>query len=202
MEVEQTSGHLPVPKGGGLRALHRLYYSHLDRVEAAVVGILLAAVLILSLIEILGRNLGWHPWDMGANQRAVYGFTFYLGLYGAVLASRQGKHISIDVASPYLSPRVKLRVGILLTLVAAIACAGLATSAYIFITQVIQPDQYLVPSQIPDATNPPWYAELWKDRTWRWPMVPAFGLMSTHFLVGAVERIHALKNGSSEGGAA
>ena len=68
-------------------------------------GILLAAVLILSLIEILGRNLGWHPWDMGANQRAVYGFTFYLGLYGAVLASRQGKHISIDVASSYLSPR-------------------------------------------------------------------------------------------------
>ena len=61
--------------------------------------LLLAAVLILGLIEILGRNLGWHPWDMGANQRTVYRFTFYLGVFGAVLASRQGKHIAIDVAS-------------------------------------------------------------------------------------------------------
>ena len=154
MEAEQTSGHLPVPESGALRMLHRFYYTHLDRLEASVVGLLLAAVLVLSLIEILGRNLGWHPWDMGANQRAVFGFTFYLGLYGAVLASRQGKHISIDVASPYLAPKAKLRIGIFLTLVAAVACAGLATSAYIFITEVIQPDQYLVPSQIPDATNP------------------------------------------------
>ena len=123
MEAEQTSGHLPVPESGALRMLHR-FYTHLDRLEASVVGLLLAAVLVLSLIEILGRNLGWHPWDMGANQRAVFGFTFYLGLYGAVLASRQGKHISIDVASPYLAPKAKLRIGIFLTLVAAVACGS------------------------------------------------------------------------------
>jgi len=138
---------------------------------------------------------------MGANQRAVYGFTFYLGLFGAVLASRQGKHIAIDVASPYLSTQLKNRIGIVLALVGALACAGLAYAAQTFVVEVISPDQYLVPSQIPDAENPAWYSGLWKDRTWRWPMVPAFALMSLHFLVGAIERIVALGNTGEEGGA-
>ena len=201
MENTEVSGQLPVPRSSFLRTIHHFYYSTLDRVEWWMVALLLAAVIVLSLIEILARNLGWHPWDMGANQRAVYGFTFYLGVFGAVLASRQGKHIAIDVASHYLSPQLKQRIGIVLALVGAFACAGLAYSAHIFVMEVISPDQYLVPSQIPDAEDPAWYAVLWKDRTWRWPMVPAFGLMSLHFLVGAAERVAHLNTETAEGGA-
>ena len=200
MEQQLESSGLPEPQSGLLRVLHRLYYVHLDRIEWTVVALLLAAVMGLSLIEILGRNLDWHPWDMGANQRAVYGFTFYLGLFGAVLASRQGKHIAIDVASPYLNPALKTRVGIVLGLVASVACVGLSYSAFVFVTEVISPDQYLVPSQIPDASNPAWYSGLWKDRTWRWPMVPAFTLMAFHFLMGAIERLVAVRSQPVEGG--
>ena len=186
MEQQQVVGPLPTPKSRAMQVLHKLYYVRLDQIEWGIVALLLAAVLILSLIEILSRNLGWHPWDMGANQRAVYGFTFYLGVFGAVLASRQGKHIAIDVASPYLPATLKLRISVLLFLVGALSCAGLAYSAHTFVIEVVNPDAYLVPNQIGSA----W----WKEQYWRWPMAPAFGLMSVHFLMGALERVVALKN--------
>ena len=186
MEQQQAVGPLPTPKSPLMQVLHKLYYVRLDQIEWGIVALLLAAVLILSLIEILSRNLGWHPWDMGANQRAVYGFTFYLGVFGAVLASRQGKHIAIDVASPYLPATLKLRISVLLFLVGALSCAGLAFSAHTFVMEVVNPDAYLVPNQIGSA----W----WKEQYWRWPMAPAFGLMSVHFLMGALERLVALKN--------
>jgi TRAP-type C4-dicarboxylate transport system permease small subunit len=186
MENQQTVGPLPTPKSSFMRSLHKLYYVHLDQMEWGIVALLLAAVLILSLIEILSRNLGWHPWDMGANQRAVYGFTFYLGVFGAVLASRKGKHIAIDVASPYLAPRMKMRLSVLLFLVGALACSGLAYSVHTFVVEVVDPDAYLVPNQIGSA----W----WKEQYWRWPMAPAFGLMAFHFLIGAWERVVLLQS--------
>lgn len=194
MEERDAIHPLKTPSNPILRAIHAGYYTGLNRIEVSVVAILLFAVIVLSLIEIISRNLGWHPWDMGANQRAFYGFTFYLGLFGAVLASRQGKHIGIDVASPYLSPLQKNRISVGLFFVGALACMGLSYSAHTFVVDVIDPDAYLVPNQIGSA----W----WKEQYWRWPMSPAFGLMALHFVVGALERWVHTPPLPSEGGEA
>ena len=143
-DLSQESKELPsvppVPDGALLKTLHYLYYRVLDRIEWGSVILLLAVVIFFSFAEVVNRNFGWHPWDPVAGQKAVYALTFYLGLYGAVLATRHGKHIAIDVVGPHLSSPVKIKLEIVLYLVAAFACASLCHAASTFVLESIEPD--------------------------------------------------------------
>ena len=120
----EQSTTLPRPANPALGALHQFYYVVLDRIEWITVAILLTVVILVSFIEIVSRNTGIHFWDPFAAHKMVYALTFYVGLFGAVLATRKGKHIAIDVASPYLKPETKQKIDVLLFLVAAFAAVG------------------------------------------------------------------------------
>ena len=190
-ENQEQSTALPRPKNAGLGLLHDFYYGVLDRLEWATVTVLLTVVVLVSVIEIISRNTGVHFWDPFAAHKLVYAFTFYLGLFGAVMATRKGKHIAIDVASPYLNPKTKQKIDVLLFLIAAYACVHLAHAAHVFVTESIEPGRPYVESQHGVA--------LWEERLWRWPITPAFGLMAIHFVMGAIERAYIVVNGKQGG---
>lgn len=163
--------------------LDRLYNSWLDRLEWGLLVVLLAAVIGISFTEILNRNFVWHLWDSAAANKVVYVLTFYVGLFGAVLATRSAKHIRIDAISPYLSPRARTRLELLASVAGAVATVWMTAVAYRYIRDFVPVSERFLPDK------PEWY---WRLRYWRAPMVFAFGLMGVHFAVGAVHRAKEL----------
>ncbi len=70
------------------------------RIEDYFVVLLLSGILIISIIQISLRNFFNSGLIWGDSLLSV--LVLWLGLAGSIVASRQGKHIHIDVLSQYL----------------------------------------------------------------------------------------------------
>ena len=112
--------------------------SHLERIRVVLDRIedsLLVAILILmtglTALQILLRNLfgGGIIWgDM-----LVRVLVLWIGLVGAMVATRQNKHISIDLVALYLPQEFSLPVKAAVELFAAVVCALTAYYSFIFV---------------------------------------------------------------------
>jgi len=153
-----------------------VYDDLLKVAEVWLVLLLLFLVLGATFLNILDRNFGLSLWDYAVVEKMVYSLTFYLGLFGGVIAARQAKHISIDAVSHFLKPRVRSGLRSVLQIIGAATCFTIAYAAYLWIyTEVGETDALL-------ATRTEWWLN---TRLWRWPIVIAFALMALHFLVNA-----------------
>ena len=80
----------------------------LEKIEWCLIVCLLSMMIILSFGQMVSRNLFHYA--------LIWGDTFlrqlvlWTGFLGASLAVRQNKHISIDVISNFLSPKLKNKV--------------------------------------------------------------------------------------------
>ena len=164
--------------------IHRLYEVHLARVEISIVIILLVTVIGLSLLLILSRNFDFQVGDPSMLNRLVYACTFYLCLFGGVLATRTSRHIKIDAIEPYLPNSWSTRLDGFLFLIAGIVSLIIAAIATRFILTIIEPGASLIP-----ATDD-WYL---RERLWKWPMVLVFVLIALHFFVHSVRRIRGIE---------
>lgn len=102
------------------RALDRIG-SILRKVEDASLVGLLCFTILLAVAQIVLRNL-FHsgiPWGDNLIRLAV----LWLGLIGAMIASREHRHIRIDVLSRFLSATWQRRLLRLTNLVSALVCA-------------------------------------------------------------------------------
>jgi TRAP-type C4-dicarboxylate transport system permease small subunit len=167
-----------------------LYEVVLERIEWAVIALLLAAVITLSFGEILNRNLELTIWDSAAANRVTFTLTFYLGLFGGVLATRQSRHIAIDAVTPYLGLRVRAVLSGVLLVGSAVVAAWIAITAKRYVLEVIEADERFLPGKVE------WY---WRDRLWKWPLPVGFALMSLHFLVAGVGRLYAALTSHGDG---
>ncbi|VAW69009.1 hypothetical protein MNBD_GAMMA09-1966 [hydrothermal vent metagenome] len=70
------------------------------RIEDNFVVLLLSGILIVSIIQITLRNFFDSGLIWGDSLLSV--LVLWLGLAGSIVASRQGKHINIDILSQYL----------------------------------------------------------------------------------------------------
>lgn len=106
--------------------------SVLHRVENAVLVLLLLAMILLAGFDILARTFAgsgvvWIPPILRV-------MVLWLGLLGALYATRSREHISIDILSRWLSPKTKLVVNCITTLFAAVVCAVIAWHSHIFVS--------------------------------------------------------------------
>ena len=103
----------------------------LEKFECRLIICLLSFMIILSFGQILSRNI--------FHQALVWGdillrqLVLWTGFLGASLAIRQNKHISIDVFSNFLSPKLKNKVFTLTRITTAVISGFLACAAWSFV---------------------------------------------------------------------
>ena len=96
--------------------------------ERALVVLLLSGLLGLGLLQVIERNLlaSGIFWADELLQHMV----LWLGFLGASLATREHRHLSIDVLSHFLPTRWQLGLGLLVNTVALVLCMLLVQAAW------------------------------------------------------------------------
>ncbi len=100
-------------------------------VENSLMALLLTAMILLAFAQILLRNV----WDIGLSwsDPMLRVMVLWLGLLGAMAATRTREHISIDVLSRFLPPNWKRISQQITDLFSALICALIAYHAYRFV---------------------------------------------------------------------
>ena len=98
------------------------------RLEMGALALLLLAMIVLSALQILLRNL-FGIGLLWVDPLLRYA-TLWIGFLGAAVAASEGRHIQIDVFTHVLPPGVKRIAGRLVNLAAAATCAILFAAAY------------------------------------------------------------------------
>ena len=99
-------------------------FDRLDRFEDALLVILLGGMILLASTQILLRNL----FDLGLVwiDPALRTMVLWLGLVGASIASRENRHIRIDILSRFFRRRTDLAIQGLVMLFSASVCLSIA----------------------------------------------------------------------------
>lgn len=108
----------------------------LHRVEDVLLALVLSTMLLLAITDIAmrlitGGSLIWIP-------PVLQILVLWLGLLGALLATRSQEHIAIDVISRFVGPLGKKVCGISGSLFAAIVCSLIAFFSIDFLQQSIE----------------------------------------------------------------
>jgi TRAP-type C4-dicarboxylate transport system permease small subunit len=111
--------------------------SFLRRVEDSLLVALVLMIIGMAVTQILLRNV----FDTGIfwGDVMVRILVLWIGMVGAMVASRKGEHISIDILSRYLPPRVQKMVSGLVEFTTFIICSA---AAYYSIKLVISEFDY------------------------------------------------------------
>lgn len=115
------------PSSGGLaRAFHVLH-----RVEDTVLALLLGAMIVLAPTQILLRVF----FDSGIAwaDPLIRVLVLWVGMFGAISASRGDRHITIDVLPRLLSRRPRAAVGVVVHVFTVTVCALLAWHSWRFV---------------------------------------------------------------------
>lgn len=140
----------------------------LCRIELGVAALAYAAILILSLADIVGRNL--FSATLPGGDLALRHLVLWVALPGAALAVAAQRHIHLDPANLAAHPRWKHLSAVPFNLGAAAVCAMLAKAAWTYWRDELQ-------YQAPDAA---WLA-------WLGGILPvALALLALHFVLRAV----------------
>lgn len=140
----------------------------LTRIELGTVLLALAAMLGLSVIDIVGRNL--FNATLPGGDLLLRQLVLWVALPGAALAVAAQRHLHLDPANLATRPRWKKWSALPFNLGAALVCALLTRAAWTY-----WQDEWLHASA--DAA---WLA-------WMGSILPvAFGLLTLHFLLRAV----------------
>lgn len=103
----------------------------IDRVEQALVSIFLSVMILIALLQIVLRNLFATGLTWG--DPLVRNLVLWVGFIGAAIATREGKHISIDVVSQWVPSRRKVFLEVIIDVSSFIICGLLTFAAVKFI---------------------------------------------------------------------
>jgi TRAP-type C4-dicarboxylate transport system permease small subunit len=103
----------------------------IDRVEQTLISILLSVMILIAFLQIVLRNLFATGFTWG--DPLVRNLVLWVGFIGAAIATREGKHISIDVVSQWLPARGKIFIEVIIQLFSFIICGLLTFAAVKFI---------------------------------------------------------------------
>ena len=152
----------------GVRRACRWLEQTLTRVELAMALLAFAAMLALSVADIVGRNL-FHATLPGGDVM-LRQLVLWVALPGAALAVAAKRHLHLDPANLAARPRWQKLTAIPFNLAAALVCALLTHAAWAYWQDEWQ-------HQADEAV---WQA-------WMGLILPiAFGLLALHFLLRAV----------------
>lgn len=140
------------------------------KLEDAVLVVGLAALILLASAQILLRNVFsvGLVWADGTLRLIV----LWLALLGAMAASRENRHIAINLADRVLAPSLQRAAAALRNLFASVVCAALAWYAWVFVRDSREFDDRLL------GDWPAWWFQI--------IMPVAFGVISYRYLSRAV----------------
>ncbi|TVV46001.1 TRAP transporter small permease [Thalassolituus sp. C2-1] len=149
------------------------WLSTLHRIEDAVLVLLLLAMIILAGVDILARTLfgGGVVWV----QPLLRVMVLWLGLLGALLATRSREHIAIDLINRLAGPQTKRWLAVLTSAFAAFICLVVAWNAQAFVRFAFE------------------FGDIAFGRVPAWPLqlvIPlSFALMGLRFSLQAVQEL-------------
>jgi TRAP-type C4-dicarboxylate transport system permease small subunit len=127
----------------------------IDRGEEGFLVILLSLMILIAFFQIVLRNLFETGLTWG--DPLVRNLVLWVGFIGAALATKEGKHINIDVVSRWMPPRGKIFVEAITDLFSSFICALLTYAALKFIRNEVQMGNIGfpgIPSWIPEIILP------------------------------------------------
>jgi len=142
----------------------------LSRIEDGLLVGLLGMMIIMSAGQILLRNV----FDSGFSnvEPFVRMLVLWVAMAGAIVASRQDKHINIDIASRFMPPALKHRVRAVIHLFTAVICIVVAVTSLTFVIAEYNADSVVF------AALPAWMAQ---------SIIPfGFGMIGLHYLLLAL----------------
>ncbi|MBN1378035.1 MAG: TRAP transporter small permease subunit [Gammaproteobacteria bacterium] len=131
------------------RILHGLH-----QFELAILAIILLSMVLIATVQILLRNF----FDMGLiwADPLLRAMLLWLGLLGAIVASHDNKHISIDLLSRFVTERWQCWIRMCTSFFTAIVCVVVAFHSGRF---VLDEYSYQTPSNIASSV-PSWIVEI------------------------------------------
>jgi len=127
----------------------------IDRVEQTLLVTFLGFMILLAFLQIVLRNFFFTGLDWGDS--LLRNLVLWIGFIGATLATREGKHINIDVVSRYLPSLGKNVITLLIHLFSFIICCLLTYAALKFIKNEVQMENMTflnIPAWIPEMILP------------------------------------------------
>ena len=148
----------------------------LSRFENVLIITTLGIMVILSFLQVLLRNF--------FNTGILWGDIFlrhlvlWVGFIGASLATREERHINIDILTRFISKKLVPFVKIIIDIVAVIICIILAKASYVFLQYEIEAETILF------KNVPSWYFQI---------ILPlGFALIGFRFFLKIIEQITQL----------
>jgi len=127
----------------------------IDRVEQTLIVTFLSFMILLAFLQIVLRNFFSTGLDWGDS--LLRNLVLWIGFIGATLATREGKHINIDVVSRWLPSLGKNVVTLIIHLFSFFICCLLTYAALKFIKNEVQMENRTflnIPSWIPEMILP------------------------------------------------
>ncbi|MGI9307730.1 MAG: TRAP transporter small permease [Gammaproteobacteria bacterium] len=150
--------------------------------ENFLLSIVLSGMILLASAQIIMRNFagGGIAWA----DEALRLMLLWLAMLGAVAASRENRHIAIDVLSRVLPPALKTGVSVGIHTFTAVVAGLLAWYAWVFLGESFEYQDKLL------GNMPAW---------WFQSILPvAFALMAYRYIVHALSSLRALFSGEAE----
>lgn len=103
----------------------------LQKIEDYILIGLLLSMICIAVLQIVMRNL----FDSGIlwGDELVRILVLWIGLIGAMIASRNNHHISIDVISRYLPAKIKKLTNLMTAVFTSLVCAVMAYFSFVFV---------------------------------------------------------------------
>ncbi len=127
----------------------------IERVEQALLITFLGGIILLAFLQIILRNFFSTGLDWGDS--LVRNLVLWIGFIGATLATKEGKHINIDVVSRMLPSWGKKAVALITHFFSCLICCGLTYAALKFIKNEAQMGHRTflgIPTWIPEIILP------------------------------------------------
>ncbi len=102
-----------------------------DRVEQTLISIFLSIMIFIAVLQIVLRNIFATGLTWG--DPLVRNLVLWVGFIGAAIATKEGKHISIDVMSHWAPPRGRIFIEFIIQVTSLIVCGLLTFAAVKFV---------------------------------------------------------------------
>lgn len=103
----------------------------IDKIESLFIIIAVIMMVILSFLQVILRNL--FSFGIPGTEELLRHLVFWIGLIGASLLTKEGRHIKIDILARALPGRIENIRGIVVNLVSAIIAGILLKTTFTFI---------------------------------------------------------------------
>jgi C4-dicarboxylate transporter, DctQ subunit len=127
----------------------------LGRIEQSILITFLSGMILIAFLQILLRNFFSTGLDWG--DMLLRNLVLWVGFLGATLATREGKHINIDLIAHRLSAPGKNAVALVIHLFSFVICLLLTYAALKFIKNEAQMGNFTllrIPAWIPETILP------------------------------------------------